>query len=127
MKQHGHTSRRCWKPRKVKQAGLTWQAIADGHRVQKQPDEAINAYLKALETIERAKDAMRVATIQRSLAELSLETNQLRETICHAEIALEIERSQFQQNGTRIIHLLQLLAEAHERRGELDLGDAPLS
>lgn len=102
------------------QAGLTWQAIADGHRIQKQPDEAINAYLKALETLDRAKDPMRIATVQRALADLYLETNHLAETVRHAEIALEIERSQFQQNGARIIHLLQVLAEAHERRGELD-------
>ncbi|MBX3065667.1 MAG: tetratricopeptide repeat protein [Anaerolineae bacterium] len=102
------------------QTGLTWVAVADGFRAQGQHQEAIEAYQKALATLNRGSEPVIMAAAERSLGELYFELNQATDAIRHLETALEIERALPQQNGGRIVVTLRTLASANERRGELD-------
>ncbi|HVO42250.1 MAG TPA: tetratricopeptide repeat protein, partial [Aggregatilineales bacterium] len=100
------------------QAGFTFRAVGDGYRAQGQDRDAIAAYQKALLYL----DAYPVdrAGVNFALGELHLAGGQAYDALTQLESALEIERGLPQQDGGRIIATLQLLAKAHELRGELD-------
>lgn len=100
------------------QTGSTLQLLADGYRAQGQIKESIQAYQQAIEFLDRKQTPVELAAVERSLGELYLESHQASEALKHLEIALEIERALPQQNGGRIVSILQHLATVHEWRGE---------
>lgn len=102
------------------EAGVTWQAVADGYRAQANTVEALAAYHRALSFVERKADPLRYASIERALGELYLASEQPSAALPHFEHALEAERAQPQQNGGHIVAILHLLAQVHERRSELE-------
>jgi tetratricopeptide (TPR) repeat protein len=102
------------------QSGLTLLAIAEGHRAQNQPGQALEAYATALEHLSRAEYPLERALVLRTMGEMYLIDGRAAEALESLEGALEIERTQTRQDGGRIVSILDHIAQAHEIRGELD-------
>jgi serine/threonine-protein kinase len=63
---------------------------------------------------------LELAAAERALGEIYLSSRQAANALKHLDSALDLERAMPQQNGGRIVSILQNLARAHELRGELD-------
>jgi tetratricopeptide (TPR) repeat protein len=100
--------------------GVTLKALADSHRALGQVKEAIDVYHRALGFLDRDAEPAARASTERALGEIYLERNQLSNAMKHLEAALDIERALPQHHGGHIVGILQGLALAHERRGELE-------
>jgi len=102
------------------QSGLTMLAIAEGHRAQNQTTQAIEAYARSLEHLNRSEYPLERALVLRTMGEIYLMEGRAAEALEALEGALEIERTQPRQDGGRIVSILNHIAEANELRGELD-------
>ncbi|MBE2194690.1 MAG: tetratricopeptide repeat protein [Anaerolinea sp.] len=100
--------------------GMTLKILGDGYRAQGMGKEALDSYHKALNFLRRDQYPTELAATERALGELYLERGQFANAIAHLEKALELERSRSQQQGGAIVAILNGLASAHEKRGELD-------
>ncbi|MEP7285042.1 MAG: tetratricopeptide repeat protein [Chloroflexota bacterium] len=103
------------------QTGLTLRALGDVYRAQNQLPQAIEAYRRAIEGLDRATHPVELAATQRALGEIYLGFGQAFEALTQLEAALELEKALPQQDGGRIVSTLQGLAQVHELRGELEL------
>lgn len=103
------------------QTGSTLLALGDVYRAQDQLKQAVTAYNRAVELLDRTEHPVELAAAHRALGEISLGNNQAFEALKSLETALELEKGLPQQDGGRIVKTLHKLAVVHELRGELDL------
>ncbi len=103
------------------QTGLTLQAVAEGYRAQGELQKALEAYLRAIDGLNRKTNPAELASVQRAAGEIYLGFGQASEALTQLEAALEIEKTLSQQDVGHIVSILQSLAQAHEMRGELEV------
>jgi len=103
------------------QTGLTLRALADVYRAQHDIQPAIAAYQKAADALDRDTSPLDLAAVHRALGEIFVDSGQAHEALTELETALEIEKALPQQDGGRIVSILQNLGQAHEMCGDLEL------
>ncbi|MCC7450019.1 MAG: tetratricopeptide repeat protein [Anaerolineae bacterium] len=103
------------------QSGLTLQSLGEGYRAQGEWQKAVEAYLRAIDALDRKTHPVELASVHRAAGEIYLRLEQADDAVNHLEAALDIEKTQPQQDVGRIVSTLQSLGQAHERRGELEL------
>jgi tetratricopeptide (TPR) repeat protein len=102
------------------QTGLTLRAIADGYLIQQQEAAALDAYLRALPHLDRATYPLERAAVSRIIGDLYVAADRHADALPMYESTLEIERALPQQDGGRIVSMLQKLAASHEWLKQLD-------
>lgn len=104
--------------------GLTHHAIAEAYRYQSHYDDAQRSYNEALRYLPE-RSIPRAASL-RGLGQTHHAAGRPEDAIETLRKALEIEKALPQQANTRLVQTLQLLSEAHERAGRLDMAAARL-
>lgn len=104
--------------------GLTHHAIAEAYRHQSHYDDAQRSYNEALRYLPE-RSIPRAASL-RGLGQTQHAAGRPEEAVETLRKALEIEKALPQQANTRLVQTLQLLSEAHESAGRLDMAAARL-
>jgi len=100
------------------ETALTYHAIAEAHRSQRNYQKAEIAFREALK--HHGPNSVPAAATWRALGQVLHETQRHPEAVETLRRAIEIEKAQPQQANARLVLTLQLLAEAQEARGDLD-------
>ncbi|WP_119068460.1 tetratricopeptide repeat protein [Aggregatilinea lenta] len=99
------------------QIALTYYSIAEAHRVQEHYPEAEKAYREALKLHVQGK--IETAATWRALGQVLHAEERYDDAVDALRNAFEAEKAQPQQANARLVQTLQLLAKAHEARGDL--------
>jgi tetratricopeptide (TPR) repeat protein len=100
--------------------GPMLRSLGDTYRALDRPADALDAYRRARARTDPVTDPLGRAAIEAALGAVLVESERYLEAISHFEAALELRRTHAPRETAYTVDLLSRLAEAHEKRGELE-------